>query len=435
MEETKTYSVLSPELCPEQRAYEWSWEVFSNYAGIRFEYAEERADYSPGGEEGPLRYNPVFWKSIREGDLEHTSILNAEDHAVRFENGEHDWLMTAFYWINCLFEKAAGVTKDELGRTEYSDSIWKERSMDVTVPFVNECFDKLCGQLGIVPVKRKTQLWFSHDIDVIHGAWLQDGKWLLKNKKPFAFMKMAWTHFTKKPQWLNLVEITRIEKRFGVQSAFFMLTEKGKIDQRSTNSDYSISEKAIRQELEQLIANGNEIGIHKALGTTTYKSEIGKLDLPVTANRNHYLVTDWPKDLMEQAESGIKADATLGYAGHHGFRNGYSLPFYPFDLDSNSVIPVLEIPINVMDRTFSDYLRQSPEEAAEIIKAFIKRNHTNSVISVLWHNTFFTNFKYRGFPAAYEQLLALTGDAAIDAVSLTTLMELYPLSMHNKKKR
>lgn len=437
MEVAQEYSVLIQADCPEQRAYAWSWEVFAHYAGIGFHYTRTEVatltDFVPGGKSGPLRYNPVFWKLIRQGELGHTVILDSVDNSVHFENGEADWLMTAFYWINCLFEKASGVKKDELGRMEYANSIWKERSMDVTYPFVNECFEKLAAQLKIIPVKRKTQIWFSHDIDVIYGAWLQDGKWLLKRKKPFTFLKMVWSHFTKGPQWLNLTEIVRIEKRFDVRSAFFLLTETGKIDQRRTNGDYDISGKAVRNELQQLLVNGNEIGIHKALGETTYRTEIAKLDLPVHANRNHYLVINWPQDLFEQAENGIRVDATLGYAGHHGFRNAYSLPFYPYDLATDSVIPVLEVPLNVMDHTFSNYLRQTPEEAALTIKAFIKRNAANAIISVLWHNSFFTDFKYRGFPAVYEELLALTDDPSLEAVSLTALMEHYPLIMHNKK--
>lgn len=424
------------ENCPEKEAYQWIWEVFAQYCGVAFQWDNptdsEAIVLGEVGGTHPLSYNSSFWDAINRGAFEHETLLN-EAHRVVDEKGKEDLLMTAFYFINCLFERSEQVERDEIGRLEYSKSIWKARDLSIKTPFVHHLFDELAKQLELKVKPRKTVAWLSHDIDVIYGGWLQDGKWLIKQRKPFRFVQLALGHFFKKPQWLNLTEIAKKEREKGAQSTFFLLTEKGRIDQRKVNADYLLTDKAVQREIAELKELGNEIGLHKSLNSTSYAEEAKKIG-EVKENRNHYLAIAWPNDLWKQHEAGIDFDASLGYAEDFGFKNGYALPFYPFDLDKRQVIPVLEVPLNLMDGTFSAYLKMSPSQAKESILNYICANKNNAVISVLWHNSHFTDFKYRGFPSVYWELIDALQQQDIEIVSMKTLKSSFPKSIHRQLK-
>jgi hypothetical protein len=414
--------------CPEKKAYRWVVETFGSYVNQPIDF-EDTAELIIGGDHGNWKYNDLFWKNVRTPDFDSSDFLDPNGY-VCFEDASRDLWMTAFFYINCLFENDRAHLKDEIGRSEFSHSIWKRKSIDFENCFVNRVFDEICKQLAIQKSNRETVVWLSHDIDVMNGAWLQDGKWLLKNNRFWLFFKNLAKHFFKKPQWTNLSEIATLEKQFNVVSTFFMLTQKGRIDQRKTNSDYQISDKNVQVELDEIQRIGSEIGLHKSLNNKSYQAEMDLL-FPVTLNRNHYLKLNWPSQLHEMAGAGIKLDSSLGYAEMFGYRNGYSLPFYSFDIAKNCVIPVLEVPLVFMDGTFSSYLKTDPKKVIDIITDKIEKNQFNSVISVLWHNTHFTNFKYEGFPNVYKQLLTFIQDKSIHVVTGNDLLHLYPFFHSN----
>ncbi len=426
-----TPTVEISEICPEKNAYKWTWEVFSNYCGNDFVSINDKLSITVGSEHGILAYNTLFWNSINKGEFDHLTILN-DNGFVCYDDGRIDYFMTAFYFINTLFERDSNVVRDELNRIDYHHSIWVKRNLKVDQPFVNNCFNALAQLLELDLKKRRTQLWFSHDIDSVYGAYRQDGKWLLKNGKLFAFIRQLLLPLFGKIEWMNLAKIAALESKRGVKSTFFLLTEKGQVNKRAYNSDYSIEDKRIQREINELVKSSNEIGLHKSLSQLTYAEEIKKIGIPVWANRNHFLLMKWNDDLKAQIEVGIKVDASLGYAEHYGFRNGYSLPFYPFDIETKTVLPILEIPLNIMDGTFSSYMNKTADEGYDLVHHFIENNRENAVISILWHNSHFTDYKYKGFPKMYERLLKLTQNGLVDVVDLTTLTQHYSFeSIHN----
>lgn len=402
--------------CPEKNAYEWCVQLLQHYFAGQLEKGEI---VEVGGEQGILRYNPVFWRNMESGCFDQELLLNAH-HVIAYDDGTTDYLMTALYYVNTLFEKGSDQVLDEIGRKRYEDSVWIRRGIAIRTPFVNRLLDELAGKLGLTLPMKASSIWLSHDIDSVYGAWKEDGKKLLKHKKFGTFVRLAAQHFLQKPQWLNLTEIAALEAKYGMASTFFMLTEKGKIDQRKVNSDYGLFDKGITSELQQLHKNGIEIGLHKSLSPTTYQEEAAKLGA-IRSNRNHYLAINWPSDLYQQAEAGIRVDASLGYAEEMGFRNGYSLPFFPFDIEKRATIPVLECPLHIMDGTFSQYKKCTAEDAFREIHSFLNENTYNAVISVLWHNSHFTNYKYKGFPAVYSRILDCANELQLNKVTLSQI--------------
>ena len=124
-------------------------------------------------------------------------------------------------------------------------------------------------------------------------------------------------------------------------------------------------------------------------------------------------------------DSTLKMDASLGYAEVIGYRNGYSLPFIPFDLEKGRASSFIEVPLAIMDVTLSRYQKLEDKEAITCIQDFIKENNKNSIISILWHNSHFSNIKYRGYGTVYKHILNYASECKISSVQSDSLINSY----------
>ncbi|MBL4624030.1 MAG: hypothetical protein JKY42_02640, partial [Flavobacteriales bacterium] len=107
----------------------------------------------------------------------------------------------------------------------------------------------------------------------------------------------------------------------------------------------------------------------------------------------------------ELDKANISLDFSLGFAEHYGFRNSYGVPFRPFDLSTSTTNNVLEIPLAIMDTTFHTYLKTPRKDIANLIIDFLDGNKQGKLISILWHNKFFTSYKFKGYLAIYKTML------------------------------
>ena len=106
------------------------------------------------------------------------------------------------------------------------------------------------------------------------------------------------------------------------------------------------------------------------------------------------------KTLEVLEQTALKYDATLGFAEHIGFRRGTCFPFYLYDFKRKQISTILEFPLIIMDTTLihAKYMKISQHETLHQIEpliAEVKKFH--GVLSVLWHNTSFSDYKYTGW--------------------------------------
>ena len=73
--------------------------------------------------------------------------------------------------------------------------------------------------------------------------------------------------------------------------------------------------------------------------------------------RNHVLRFKTPDSWVMLAKAGFKYDTTFHYHDMVGFRNGMCHPFYPFDLNKNNTIEILEIPLIVSDIALRSFMK------------------------------------------------------------------------------
>ncbi|MCG9912308.1 MAG: hypothetical protein MH137_13525 [Flavobacteriales bacterium] len=419
----KPYEVYIQPDVMERNAMLWCWENFARFAGISFYYTDNpNAAFSIGNaKENTVAYNTRFWGKINQQKYSGKNHLNQAGF-IEFENGEIDYFGTAFYFVNCIWEYDTS-QRDELGRSDFRQSVWHEMGLDCTQNRVAEIYRIIGEKLKINIPEKKSQLFLSHDIDSVYGAWKEDGKAALKKGRLLDFFKIQWENISGKPQWLNIQEIINIETLYNARSTFFWLTEKGRINKRKTNADYSLQDENIKKNIKLC----SEKGLHKSLSNKSMKEEFLLLNPAERINRYHYLHFSIPACYMEWEEANLMADCSLGYAETFGFRNGYGLPYYPFDLVNRKIINTLEIPLHIMDGTFSKYKNWNAAEAEKEIVSFIDNNKQHAIISILWHNSHFTDFKYEGYPQLYEKILAYCSGNQFEFTTVEKLIQENPL--------
>ena len=395
----------------------WTLKTLSQYAQIEICFVEQetKAQYIINSQFGDVILNYDFWENIL--NKKYDNILLNDNLYVLDKDGKEDYLATAFYFVNCLWEYKKEVRTDKFDRHEFQYSVWKDKGKTFTI--VNSSFDKILNKLKIPLPKIKTSIHLSHDIDSIYGSFFQDGFSMLRKKQFSRIIPFVFNTVIQGPQWFNFKKIANTELKYNYKSSFFWLVEKGKTKFGVSNSDYNILNKKLGKAIKWLDEKGFENGLHKSISDQTHQEEIIKLPFGnCISNRNHFLKYDFKNLITSISNSEIEVDYSLGYVEVLGYRNGYSLPFVPFDLEKNKPSNFVEVPLAIMDGTLSKYLKLNVEESLALVKQFIIEHEYNSVISILWHNSNFTDYKYEGFPRLYEEILKFAKEK--DFISLNS---------------
>lgn len=396
--------------------------------GIPIEFVEaiEKSDLRIGTQpEYDFVIHDLFYDKIENGIYSH-QIHFTNSPFICATNGKIDYISTAFYLINSLQEYGKQEL-DEVGRFQFKNS-YQSRFNNVTQNLVDLCFSKICEHTKLLEfpkATKKTKLFISHDIDSINGAWLQDSFYLLKKGYPFPILSLILNALLQRPDWLNMDQIMKIESEFDLKSTFFWIVNRGRLNQREVNADYSVGSKKIQETISKIQEQGWENGLHKSISTESFNKEASKLAFTPIANRNHYLKFTIPSHYNQLEESNIKLDSSLGFAEAYGFRNSYGLPFRPFNIKSKTTYSFLEVPLTIMDGTFHRYMGMPIYETASQVIEFIEKNKTNCLLSVLWHNTHFTSFKYEGFLTQYKKILEYLHTNSFESISPSQIIKEY----------
>ncbi|MBI1770576.1 MAG: hypothetical protein HY015_04975 [Bacteroidetes bacterium] len=346
------------------------------------------------------------YNSLHKG-LYHFKNFFDKECLIKTEFGNYDYVSTAFYMVNSLQEYGSS-DLDEIGRFKFANS-YQAKFGNIQKNLVQECFNKICEHPKLTHLssfRKKSKFFLSHDIDSIHGALLQDGLHLLKQGKPHLIFSLFFNALLQRPDWFTIDKIMAIEDEYSFKSTFFWLVNKGRINKREVNADYRISDNKVQTAIQKLISTGWENGLHKSISPDGYNQELTKTGLSPKSNRNHYLKFTLP-GLYENIESsGLRMDASLGFAESFGFRNSYGLPFTPYNLRERRPFYFVEVPLNIMDTTLHKYMNVQVEETAISTINFLENNKYNGLISILWHNNYFTHYKFKGYMNQYKKILA-----------------------------
>ena len=340
---------------------------------------------------------------------------------VTDKNEKKDSIATIFYMINCLQELNPNEESlDQFGRFKYEAS-FQAKFNSIEENLVQQEIDLFCKKHRLKGTIKRSAFFVSHDIDTIYGSFLQDGFWALKKLKIGVILNLIIWELSRKPHWKNIDKIIKIDSEYDIHSTFFWLVNKGKGAYNIKNADYNIiKEQKLLDLVEQ---SGLTSGLHKSCSEMSINQELKKGSFQTNYNRYHFLNFLPHKDWKKISESKLELDCSLGFAEHFGFRNSYGKAFQPFDIDKDEPYNFIEAPLNFMDGTFRKYMKIPTNAITNIIINFYEKNPTNCDFSLLWHNTYFSNYKYNSFLGEYKKILGYIYENKIECVTPNELIK------------
>lgn len=400
-----TFQVES-ELSPE---YRWVLTELGVYAGFECRWADENPDVVVA-ELGiaDIRVSHFFRSHYLHNDYSFSSYFQNEPlHYCA--DGTPDYLSTCFYMLSCLQEYNE-TERDQYDRFPYGSS-WQSAFNAAEKNLVADYFERILeGASALKPFSGKQKastVWLTHDIDLLHSAWKEQRKPLLKKGKWMTALKLGMDQLKGTHLYAQLPEITKPEEEVGARSTFFWLTREGRSRLGIAHADYDIGDPKVTRLMQRVSESGHSNGLHKSAFRSGYQDEFDDLalaDVPFL-NRNHYLLLNLPDSWKQMEEAGTDIDTSLGFAEHPGFRAGYGAPFCPYNPIRRKPYNFLEVPLAVMDTTFKHYLKEDAETASRRLFSFLELNKKGASFSILWHNNYFFQLLEPEWKQLYLEML------------------------------
>ena len=101
-------------------------------------------------------------------------------------------------------------------------------------------------------------------------------------------------------------------------------------------------------------------------------------------------------------KAGFQYDSTYSYPDSPGFRNGMCHPFYPFNLETETSIKILEIPLIFMDVSINLDLMSQWKLVLFLLKV-IKKNR--GVFTINFHNNTLSKYNPINYMKLYNNIL------------------------------
>ena len=405
-----------------------AWQVFCKYAHLDSTETTGHAELTIGfSEDCDIRLSETFQNNLTNKIYDHQRWFSDEP-LLRCADGSPDYLGTAFYLVNCI-QEYADTQLDYKNRFQFENS-FQHTFNCAEETLVSNYFNHLIEENGFLKAitnkpNRQSKIFLTHDIDKLYWSFHHDGFWALKRGRFDIILKLIFFEIVGRQEWKNVDKIMAIEDEHDVRSVFFWLVNKGKVNKLEFNADYSVKSQTVQRFMSMAHEMGFENGIHKSISDDSFEIEIDKLGFQPLGNRYHHLKFNLPVDFPKIERSGLKLDCSLGFAEKYGFRNSYGLPVRMFNPIEERPYNFVQASLHLMDNTFRFYNGIGPGETWKRMLDFLEKNNHNSVITILWHNTFFTRYKFGGYIKCYKNLLDYMRENNINSVSMKEIIEEY----------
>lgn len=409
--------------------YRHLFEVWAFHFAVQVVFKDDAASFTVSSTEGAhslLSYEALMAIKRHDFDWLRSNFTHLGFKISESEKVDH--VTTALFMLNYLQEYSAQ-QYDDLGRFPFELS-YQNRYSSSKQDLVSFHFDRIANAMNL-DLQRKndaSRIFVSHDIDEVNSAFLENGFYALKQGRFDILLNLVFNQLMGNPQWLNMTRIMDVNDEYGIKSTFFWLVNKKKAqlgNYKLRNADYNISNKKIRKSIANVADRSFENGLHKGIAGDTFASELKALDSHVIANRNHFLKLKLPDHFLQIDKAGLQLDFSLGFAEQYGFRNSYSKPIHPFDLLQNHSVKALFVPLHIMDTTNWIYKKESLNSMKTEVLSFIESNKQDAVLSLLWHNKYFSGLKFNGYLEIYKSILDYCRSAEIKGITQSEILEKY----------
>lgn len=252
------------------------------------------------------------------------------------------------------------------------------------------------------PDGRPFAICLSHDVDLIADSVtprqaLRSMRLSLLDTSPVRFARPAVRLARAVRHGVALAPVAEalercvdIERANGVTATYFFTAYPGSAGHRY-DCTYDFRDRCrfrgrlveVAEVVRALDQEGFEVGLHGSYNSALVAGQLARereqlqrtTGLTVTSTRQHFLHWDVHVTPRLQSEAAFSSDSTLGFNRNIGFRAGTSLPFRWFDVERDSALDLVEVPMLVHDGALlrPDALELGPELARQTIREFIDR--------------------------------------------------------------
>lgn len=190
--------------------------------------------------------------------------------------------------------------------------------------------------------------------------------------------------------------LASVAEEAGLPATFTFLAGGG----AALDGRYRLSDPWIRRLLRRLAGRGHEIGFHASYDSfddprriraefATLRSEAASLGIDQSAwrGRQHFLRWRNPVTWRAWSEAGLALDSSVAFAEAPGFRAGTCHAYRVFDLERRRELPLVELPLTLMDISASRYERLGHAGTVELARELgTACRRVNGTFVLLWHN-------------------------------------------------
>ena len=212
-------------------------------------------------------------------------------------------------------------------------------------------------------------------------------------------------------RYWNFDNWIHLEERHGFKSAFYFYAG---ICRHPYDPHYDIEDHALSRIIRRIHEQGWEVGLHGSYSSYVDSALLLKERMRlekivggrIAGIRQHYLRFEIGKTWKEQSKAGFLYDTTLGYNEALGFRAGIAYPFQAFSLNNGQEIPIIELPLTIMDGALFSGSSGNIDKAITHCLAILEATRRlGGCATLLWHQRVWDNKDYTGWREVYERIL------------------------------
>jgi hypothetical protein len=415
--------------------------IFSRILGLEYVITSDEEEFKssrkrklsyarkPLGKELFFRsVNLLFAKDIENQELTFTEYegnkafyaVHGEDSAMPF-----DPFAASFYLVS-RYEEYLPYVRDEWGRFEAAQSIAYQEGF-LEKPLVNIWALKIAGLLrerysSIKIMERKYRFIPTVDVD---SAWYFKSKGLIRNVGGLfrSLSKLDFSRIGERAAVLagfrddpfdTYSEQISVIKRYQIELIYFILfAEYARNDKNLPTHNRRF------QVLIKSLGDYAEVGIHSSYNSSYVPEKLrlevsrlsGVLNKEITRARQHFTRLNLPATYRNFINSGVRADYSMGYMHHPGFRAGICTPFPFYDLDLDHVTSLIVYPFSF---AFTSTSRFNHNEKLNLLQDII--NNVKSVkgtLVIVWENAFLSHeFGGDGWLGMFEKVISMASDSS-----------------------
>lgn len=323
-------------------------------------------------------------------------------------------LIASAYFILSRYEELVNPRRDYLGRFLAKHSILSQ--------YTNRCLVEEYGNILLSELKNcgiktnetapQLKIIMTHDADKIEqyrnirgfAGGILRGQYL--NALKSAFLGIEHDPLFTFPYMKDIED-----KRSDVETMLFVKTGGKHLPQDKPH--YKPKSKDIRK----LLHIYENIGLHLSLeASKNMNSANGEKELleqasgkRITANRNHYLASLHPADMLGLSSIGITDDYTMGYPDRAGFRLGTCRPVRFINPANCKLADIVMHPLVIMDRSLESkqYMNLDYGQAYGLCKQLhAEACKYGGEFIMLWHNNSVSELDKTYLKKLYENILS-----------------------------